>query len=178
MDKLHKNCKHWNNLCNEEPCKSCLNIAITKFNAKSKWELKEEIKMKVRCIDDFGLDGELKKGKIYEAIKKYPGTYYLIGDDFINKLFNQDRFEIVEEYKESGATKIGILTDLKIKGNFSNKPPIGIMPEELFEIGRVKDLCRALHDYTQQEEVDLNLIKLWAYELLDRLDGLHDKGVF
>ena len=52
------------------------------------------------------------------------------------------------------------------------KPPLGVMPKNIFEWHRVIELCRALHEYSLYEDVDLALMIKWADELNDRLYGL------
>ena len=52
------------------------------------------------------------------------------------------------------------------------KPPLGVMPKQIFEWHRVIDLCRALHEYSLYEDVDRHLMIKWSDELNDRLYGL------
>ena len=52
------------------------------------------------------------------------------------------------------------------------KPPLGVMPKQIFELQRVQELCRALYDRSIFEEVDYNLMIKWSEELNDRLYGL------
>ena len=54
------------------------------------------------------------------------------------------------------------------------KPPLGVMPEKLFEETRVHDLAKAINDYVEHESLNnenMNSIILWCEELLRRLDN-------
>ena len=53
-----------------------------------------------------------------------------------------------------------------------HKPPLGVMPKQIFEWHRVIELCRALHEYSLCEDVDQHLMIKWSDELNDRLYGL------
>ena len=54
------------------------------------------------------------------------------------------------------------------------KPPLGVMPKEIYEFQRVQDLCRALYERSNFEEevVDYDLMFKWSQELNDRLNYL------
>ena len=52
------------------------------------------------------------------------------------------------------------------------KPPLGVMPKDIYELKRVQDLCRALYERSTYEEMDLAFMIKWADELNDRLYGL------
>jgi len=52
------------------------------------------------------------------------------------------------------------------------KPPLGVMPKQIFEWYRVIELCKALHEYSLYEDVDQHLMIKWSDELNDRLYGL------
>jgi len=52
------------------------------------------------------------------------------------------------------------------------KPPLGIIPKQIFEWHRVIELCKALHEYSLCEDVDQHLMIKWSDELNDRLYGL------
>jgi len=52
------------------------------------------------------------------------------------------------------------------------KPPLVIMPKQIFEWHRAVDLCRALQEHSLYEDVDLELMIKWSEELNDRLYGL------
>jgi hypothetical protein len=53
----------------------------------------------------------------------------------------------------------------------AEKPPLGVAPKWLFEEERIKDLCRALHEYSQYkvDEDTAKLMASWSYELGSRL---------
>lgn len=55
-----------------------------------------------------------------------------------------------------------------------NKPQLGVTPKNIFEEIRVLDLCRALHEYSQQPSTITNYKYMitWAEELVDRLSNL------
>lgn len=53
-----------------------------------------------------------------------------------------------------------------------SKPPLGVMPKNIFEWHRIIELCRALHEHSLYEDADLQLMIKWSYELNDRLYGL------
>ena len=52
------------------------------------------------------------------------------------------------------------------------KPPLGVMPKDIYEFQRVMDLCRALYERSVFEELDYDLMIKWSDELNDRLYGL------
>lgn len=55
-----------------------------------------------------------------------------------------------------------------------NKPPLGIIPKNIFELKRVQDICRALYEYSQYENTVNSyehMIK-WSEELTDKLYNL------
>jgi len=56
--------------------------------------------------------------------------------------------------------------------NVKPKPPLGVILKNIYELQRVQDLCRALHEYSTYEEVDIELMVKWSEELNDRLYGL------
>ena len=56
--------------------------------------------------------------------------------------------------------------------NVKPKPPLGVMPKNIYELKRVQDLCRALYEYSTYEEIDYELMIKWSDELNDRLYGL------
>ena len=64
------------------------------------------------------------------------------------------------------------LDNLEILEDAYLKPPLGVMPKQIFEWYRVIDLCRALHEYSLCEDVDKHLMIKWSDELNDRLYGL------
>jgi len=55
-----------------------------------------------------------------------------------------------------------------------NKPPLGIMPKHIYELQRVQDICRALHEYSCYEQSINNyeLMIKWTEELNERLSHL------
>lgn len=53
-----------------------------------------------------------------------------------------------------------------------SKPPLGVMPKNIFELKRVQDLCRALYERSTYEEIDYELMSNWSEELNDRLFNL------
>jgi len=58
-----------------------------------------------------------------------------------------------------------------VEEKIADKPPLGITPKYIFEEMRVKDICRALYDYSLRYTT-LNQIEYmikWAEELVDRL---------
>jgi hypothetical protein len=58
------------------------------------------------------------------------------------------------------------------------KPPLGVMPKDIYELVRVQELCRALYERSTFEEVDYNLMIKWSDELSDRLYGLKDDKLY
>jgi len=48
------------------------------------------------------------------------------------------------------------------------KPPLGIMPEIFYEKLRIQDLCRVLHEYTN-ELIQGEHLEIWANELRERI---------
>jgi hypothetical protein len=56
--------------------------------------------------------------------------------------------------------------------SYHPKPPLGVMPRDIYELQRVQELTRALYDYSRYEELDLELMLKWADELDDRLFNL------
>ena len=52
------------------------------------------------------------------------------------------------------------------------KPPLRVIPKNIYELQRVQDLCRALYEYSTYEEVGYELMIKWSDELNDRLYGL------
>jgi len=56
--------------------------------------------------------------------------------------------------------------------NNKTKPPLGVIPKNIYELQRVQDLCRALYERSVYEEVDYELMIKWSEELNDRLYGL------
>ena len=53
-----------------------------------------------------------------------------------------------------------------------SKPPLGVMPKNIFELKRVQDLCRALYERSIFENVDYELMSKWCEKLNDRLFNL------
>ena len=49
------------------------------------------------------------------------------------------------------------------------KPPLGVMPKDIYELKRVQDLCRALYEYSTYEETNYELMIKWSDELQYRL---------
>jgi hypothetical protein len=53
------------------------------------------------------------------------------------------------------------------------KPPLGVIPKEIYDIKRIQELCRALLEYstysTSMEEDDINYMIDWCNELCERL---------
>lgn len=45
------------------------------------------------------------------------------------------------------------------------KPPLGIMPERLFEDSRIVELCRAIERQAESETPDYKLMHKWAEEI-------------
>lgn len=127
--------------------------------------------MKVRCVKNDGWTSSLTLGREYEIIKENKEneeekedleSYFLVDDSGGKHWYIKKRFEIVPMESNS----------------FCKKPPLGVMPEKIFELGRIQELCRALHEYTQQEKINLELVTIWAYELCDRLNKLKNEGVY
>lgn len=63
----------------------------------------------------------------------------------------------------------------------SEKPPLGIIPKQFYEIQRVKDISRALYEYSQTNYLtdnkdDYDTFIEWTEELLERLGNLADKA--
>jgi len=56
----------------------------------------------------------------------------------------------------------------------AHKPPLGVMPKEIYEITRIQDITRALYDYAYDEEIMKHLDPMikWSKELSDRLNLL------
>lgn len=58
------------------------------------------------------------------------------------------------------------------------KPPLGIMPEKIWEEKRIADLSRAIYDHTNNGyalDVYFNSIKSWCDELIRRVDVLDSR---
>ena len=55
------------------------------------------------------------------------------------------------------------------------KPPIGVMPNRIYEMNRIRDLTRALYEYAQYDIKNNTAIMLeWVEELTLRLECLDD----
>ena len=53
------------------------------------------------------------------------------------------------------------------------KLPLGVMPKNIYELKRVKDLSRALYEYSNYHtEGNYDLMIKWAEELVERLSDL------
>lgn len=59
------------------------------------------------------------------------------------------------------------------------KPPLGIMPEAIFEQQRIQELSRAIHDYicNYDSKDKYELISKWNEELTRRIENLNKKEV-
>lgn len=60
-----------------------------------------------------------------------------------------------------------------------NKPPLGIMPKNIFELFRVQDISRALYEYICEDKNDVEIQNIkydllieWSKELTERLETL------
>jgi len=76
--------------------------------------------------------------------------------------YGSDEYEIVEIIKDTYIHKQ------------HPKPPLGVMPKDIYEFHRVIELCRALYEYSNNEGIGVNyeLLIKWSDELNDRLYGL------
>ena len=56
------------------------------------------------------------------------------------------------------------------------KPPLGIMPKHIYEIQRVKEITRALHEYAESDYLInyYDLMIQWSNELIERLKTLKE----
>ena len=72
-----------------------------------------------------------------------------------------------ENQKDFGIKDVSIHTQ-------KPKPPLGVMPRDLYELLRIQELCRALYERSTFEEVDYDLMTKWSDELSDRLYGLKE----
>ena len=53
-----------------------------------------------------------------------------------------------------------------------NKPPLGVMPKNIYELKRVHEISRALFEYSYHTEENYDLMIKWAEELVERLSNL------
>ena len=61
----------------------------------------------------------------------------------------------------------------KPREDSSEMPPIGVMPEKLFELGRIKELSRAIYEYCYDDRIDV--VEKWVYELNSRVTMYNSK---
>ena len=52
------------------------------------------------------------------------------------------------------------------------QPPLGVMPEAIFERQRVQELSRALFEYIDAGNKDYDMLVKWSEEIQDRLQNL------
>ena len=145
---------------------------VGKDGVKSTWKFPKS----GSCSNDCEQKGWLTIGE--EATLKYSKRtderfkYYLEFDSGLESDYLSDQeVEIL-----MGSELIKFLDQQKINNTYNHiqqtKPPLGVMPKNIFEWHRVIELCRALHEYSLYEDVDLTLMIKWADELNDRLYGL------
>ncbi len=104
---LNINDTNWSNF-KESTCYSySLNSEYLKFGHKSKFEAVdykiikwESEKMKLRCVDNEGIESWLTPGNEYEIMKESYTSYEVIGDDGVVCECCKSRFELVEEPTE------------------------------------------------------------------------------
>jgi hypothetical protein len=101
-------------------------------------------------IKDYGSDHRFVLKYDDDCIQK-------IDDDNGHLCFKEENIELLDD------------TYIHIK---QPKPPLGVMPKHIYELQRVKELCRALYERSIFEEVDYELMIKWSDELNDRLYNL------
>jgi hypothetical protein len=60
---------------------------------------------------------------------------------------------------------------------YSPKPPLGVVPEKVYEMNRIYDLSRIIYEYcefdcTQMDFKNTDSILMWTNELISRLNNL------
>lgn len=95
--------------------------------------------------------------------------YYLEFDSGLESDFQSEHTieimmgkEFVEQYSKNKIAKEHIV---------QTKPPLGVMPKDIYEYKRVQDLCRALYEYSIYG-INYDLMLKWSKELVERLENL------
>ena len=52
------------------------------------------------------------------------------------------------------------------------KPPIRVMPKNLYEHKRIQDLCRALYDYAYFYSDKHSIMLEWCREIIERVENI------
>lgn len=127
------------------------------------------------CSNDCEPQGELKIGE-YGALKHKNDPnerfqYYLVlSDEGLESDYMSEREieimmgkELVEELNKKNDTYNHVK---------QSKPPLGVMPKQIYELQRIQDLCRALYEYSHYDDSNLESMIKWSEELTDRLKTL------
>jgi len=115
------------------------------------------------CYDQ-GL--EWSSGESLVKVNCWDNSYDSIGYKYVSK----NNYGMVQQVESKTSIEFtGFDTYNHIQ---KPKPPLGVMPKDIYEFKRVQDLCRALYERSIFEEVDYELMIKWSDELNDRLYGL------
>lgn len=55
------------------------------------------------------------------------------------------------------------------------QPPLGVMPKYLYELKRIQELCRSLHEYTTYygyTNAPYDTLISWSKEVIERLENI------
>lgn len=122
---------------------------------------------------------QIEDNKSDESIAKELNIDY---KDYVQILIEYDAFipyssEYYFKTKEEAQKCIDYITEVLVykeyyKSEPKSKPPLGVMPESIFEKQRVKELSRALYEYIDAGNEDYDMLVKWSEELQDRLQNL------
>ena len=99
--------------------------------------------------------------KEYGAYQPYCSEYYFKSKIDAQKCVDHlNNNQVYKEYYESE------------EADARSKPPLGVMPRNLFERQRVQELSRALYEYIDAGNKDYDMLVKWSEELQDRLWNL------
>ena len=79
--------------------------------------------------------------------------------------FKNGRNPPISEHGRASTKQIEDLIKEIYKGPLAEKPPIGIMPERIYEDKRINELCDAIKRQLKAEFPDYKLMHKWADEI-------------
>jgi len=129
----------------------------------------ECIGKKIRILNMNGFENDYKNLEDYINKTGTINYDYKIGRRFVIDFDD----EIIQTIDKSNG---GLLFDFENLEFLSNdykytKPPLGVMPKDIFEYQRIKDLSRALYEYIEINSKDYELLSIWSEELTERLNN-------
>ena len=97
--------------------------------------------------------------------------YYKIDDNAVKEYAELYKLTLEEAYK--GLNEYAEFY-YEIDIQKQPKPPLGITPKHIYELQRVQDICRALHEYSRYVNsiYSCELMINWSEELNERLSHL------